>query len=47
VPGLTTTSIVPLACEAAGTTFEAVIDSLLTDAIAQSAAQAAADRTAD
>ncbi|MBC7461150.1 MAG: D-alanine--D-alanine ligase [Thermoleophilia bacterium] len=37
VPGLTTTSIVPLACEAAGTTFEAVIEELLADAIAQGA----------
>lgn len=43
VPGLTTTSIVPLACEAAGTTFDAVIDGLLTDAIAQSAGDRAAD----
>ncbi|MCW2949447.1 MAG: D-alanine--D-alanine ligase, partial [Thermoleophilia bacterium] len=35
VPGLTTTSIVPLACEAAGTTFEAVIEQLLVDAVAR------------
>jgi len=40
VPGLTTTSIVPLACAAAGTTFEAVIGDLLADAIAQGTANA-------
>jgi D-alanine-D-alanine ligase len=40
VPGLTSTSIVPLACEAAGTTFEAVIEELLADAIAQGTASA-------
>jgi D-alanine-D-alanine ligase len=38
VPGLTTTSIVPLACEAAGTTFEQVIEDLLLDAVAVAAA---------